>query len=78
MITGTIIGEISTAMIAARPGMLERDRPRAASVPRQVARIVVATATMTESFSALGPALIGEKPRLAKIPLASKTPASDS
>jgi len=53
MMTGTIIGEISTAMIAARPGMLERERPRAASVPRQVARIVAATATMTESFSAL-------------------------
>ncbi len=44
---------IWSAMIAARPGMLERDRPSAASVPRQVARIVAAMATMTESFNAL-------------------------
>ena len=53
MITGTIIGEINTAMIVARPGMLERDRPRAAKVPRQVARTVAAIATMTESLNAL-------------------------
>ena len=53
MITGTIIGEISTAMMLDRAGKVARDRPRAASVPRNVARMVVAIATMKLIFSAL-------------------------
>ena len=46
MIKGTIIGEMSTAINAARPGILDRESPSAASVPRKVARQVVAEATM--------------------------------
>ena len=40
MMIGTIIGEIRMAMIARRPGISGRDRPRAAIVPSVVARMV--------------------------------------
>src|SRR3954470_4565847 len=45
MMTGTIIGEIRSATTTFFKGKLLRTSPSAASVPRGVARIVVATAT---------------------------------
>ena len=52
MISGTIMGEIRIAMIARRNGISGRDRPRAASVPRTVARIVENTPMMIEFLAA--------------------------
>ena len=46
MITGTIIGEISTLMIDVRAGKFARLSPNAASVPSVVAMTVVKAATM--------------------------------
>ena len=53
MMIGTIIGEISTAMIARRNGISGRERPRAASVPRKVARMRRKKPMITEFFAAL-------------------------
>ncbi|VDC18923.1 hypothetical protein XINFAN_00010 [Pseudogemmobacter humi] len=52
MMIGTIIGEISTAMISRRYGISGLDRPSAASVPRQVDRIVAQKPMITEFFAA--------------------------
>ena len=53
MMIGTIIGEIRIAMIRRRYGISDRDRPRAASVPRTVARMVDQRPMMIEFFAAL-------------------------
>ncbi len=52
MMTGTIMGEIRMAMIVDFDGKLARARPRAASVPSAVARMVVAMATRKLIFTA--------------------------
>ena len=47
MISGTIIGEINRLMIKVFAGIVGRDRPRAANVPRVVDNIVAKKAMMT-------------------------------
>src|SRR5262245_61215363 len=47
------MGEISTAMIAARYGMFGRDRPSAATVPSVVDRMVLKNAMMTLFLTAV-------------------------
>ena len=49
MISGTIIGEIRTAIIALLPGTWLCDRPMAASVP-SVTEIAVANGAMISEF----------------------------
>ena len=46
MITGTTIGEISTARTSACPGKRARHRPSAATVPSSVASSVAAVPTI--------------------------------
>ena len=53
MMIGTIIGEISIAMIIRRNGISGRDSPSAASVPSIVARMVEKMPMMTEFLAAL-------------------------
>ena len=48
MISGTIIGEIRTAMIARRNGTGSDDSPSAASVPKLTARSVAIGAIFSE------------------------------
>ena len=53
MMIGTIIGEISSAMIRRRYGISGRLRPSAAVVPRTVARSVAQNPIHSEFFAAL-------------------------
>ena len=53
MMIGTIIGEIRMAVISRRYGISGRDSPRAASVPRNVARTVAQSPTHSELRAAL-------------------------
>ena len=53
MIIGTIIGEIRIAMIRRRYGISGRDKPKAAKVPRLVARIVAQNPIFSEFEAAL-------------------------
>ena len=60
MMSGTIIGEISIAIIARRKGTWLWDRPIAARVPTAVDKMVAAGAIRNESQGVL-PVGIGEK-----------------
>jgi hypothetical protein len=61
MITGTIIGEISTLMIDVRAGKLARLRPNAASVQSVVAMTVVKGGDDDAGLEGQHPAFVGEE-----------------